>query len=327
MKNAKVIVKAYRGPRTGLSLLYEGVEIELARLGYHTSPSYAEGTCAFIAGLSGKYGLMRPIMPRKDRWVFALTGWCSDSLAWPEAYSRRLIPWIFDCWEPGFERCAAMLKRHKTKLAFFSSQDALGSISKLVPDLRAVWCPEACDPYLYDARIPLQDREIGIFEMGRRHERFHRALVDHSSCYPRPHLYQGSNERPGKRTGSFQDLCGVLSKSAIVVCFPKCMTHPREAGNVCTMTQRYLEAMASGCIIVGQSPRELVELFGFDPAIPVQWPDVGAQVEHMLRNLDQFQAHTNRCLRRLWQVGTFAARANLIDTEISRLKWSSLSCP
>jgi hypothetical protein len=37
------------------------------------------------------------------------------------------------------------------------------------------------------------------------------------------------------------------------------------------MTNRYLQSMASKCLIVGHAPKEMIELFGYNPVVEIDW--------------------------------------------------------
>ena len=56
-----------------------------------------------------------------------------------------------------------------------------------------------------------------------------------------------------------------LAPSKVSVCFPCNVTHPQRCGDTETMTQRYLQSMASKCLIIGHAPAEMTALFGLQP--------------------------------------------------------------
>jgi hypothetical protein len=78
------------------------------------------------------------------------------------------------------------------------------------------------------------------------------------------------------------------------------------------MTQRYLEGMAAGCLILGTAPKELIELFQYNPVIEVDWCDPLKQVEQVLASIDDYQSLVNRNFRQVSLKGDWKQRAILI---------------
>ncbi|WP_200382537.1 hypothetical protein [Thiococcus pfennigii] len=86
------------------------------------------------------------------------------------------------------------------------------------------------------------------------------------------------------------------------------------------MTQRYLEAIGSGCLIVGESPQEIIDLFGFDPVIPVDWKNPVKQLFNVLKSIESYQEHVDRCRLRFLEVGTFSSRVEKIHEELINIQ-------
>jgi hypothetical protein len=79
-----------------------------------------------------------------------------------------------------------------------------------------------------------------------------------------------------------------LGRSRISICFPKSITHSTQAGGISTMTHRYLESIASRCLILGIIPDEMRELFGYDPGITVNMNDPAGQIIEIIRNFHAY---------------------------------------
>ena len=56
-----------------------------------------------------------------------------------------------------------------------------------------------------------------------------------------------------------------LCNTKISICFASSITHPSRSTNVNTMPTLYVESMVTKCLIVGQIPNEMIELFNFLP--------------------------------------------------------------
>jgi hypothetical protein len=102
-----------------------------------------------------------------------------------------------------------------------------------------------------------------------------------------------------------QEMIDGLANTRISVCFPSSMTHPKRSGVVETLTYRYLESMASKCLVVGKCPKELVELFGYNPVIELENP---SQIMEILNQIQDYQCLVERNYHRLLEVGTARIR-------------------
>lgn len=249
--------------------------------------------------------------------VIAPMCWGFDSFAFPDAMWRTLIPWGFDCWGPEFPRWEATLRRQRVPLAFFSARNAAEHFARAIQGLETVWLPEACDPSRFTPATPLHERAIKVLELGRKFERVHEKIREPLRARGHRHVYS----LDGANTVLFAGLDALyagLGDTAIALCFPKSVTHPEKAGGVETMTQRYLEFIGSGTLAVGTSPREIVDLFGFDPVVALDEKDPAGQILAMLDDLPAWQAHADRARARLLEVGTFDARARTMLAHLAQ---------
>ena len=96
------------------------------------------------------------------------------------------------------------------------------------------------------------------------------------------YLYE--KEKGGIVFPSREEFVAGLARSKISICFPSSMTHPDRAGDVETMTTRYLQSMISKCLVLGHAPAEMVELFGYNPVVEMDMADPAGQIVEMLRD-------------------------------------------
>ena len=304
----RVVVMWDDTPATSLTLLQHGLQRELKLRGV---PAVHRGRLSLQRGVArvlGRARLIRPLFPRRGRRSVTVLSWASEARTFPDSYWREPVPWIFDCWEPQFAAWERLLIRHRVQTAFFSARQAAAYFSERIAGLRTHWLPEACRPELYAGQRPLIERECVVLELGRKWNRLHERIREPLARAGIRHLYSD----PGGGKMLFTDLSALISglgNSAIMLCFPRSTTHPAEAGRIETMTQRYLEGIASGCLIVGRAPRELVDLFGFDPVVPLRMDEPLQHLLEIIGQLPQFQEQVQRAHRRLLEVGTFAQRA------------------
>ena len=233
--------------------------------------------------------------------------WASDRDIFPLGFRFRIVPWVYDCWPAQWDRWETLLRRHGVRLAFFSSRRATQEFSRRLPGSSCVWIPEAVDPDRCDPSQRLRTRSIDILELGRRSERLHRRLEPALRGRGIRHAFQ----QPGapRMYPTQEVLRQALATTRLLVCLPKSTTHPEAAGGLETVTHRYFEGMASGCVLVGQCPDELRDLWGFDPVVPLDPSEPERTVLDVLERIEAHQALVDRNLRRLREVGTWRHRA------------------
>jgi hypothetical protein len=123
----------------------------------------------------------------------------------------------------------------------------------------------------------------------------------------------GMSVFPGK-TGFVEG----LGRSRISICFPCSETNPERAVTVETVTHRYFESIASKCLILGHAPKELIDLFGYNPVIEVAWGSEFEQIRSLLNNIATYQEFVERNYERLLEVGTWESRIAMILSEVRR---------
>jgi hypothetical protein len=274
---------------------------------------------AFARGL-GRYRVARQLVRIPGRAYLVVYCWGNDSKGFPFYLWREVIPWIYDCWPRDYHKWNALFRRHRTRLAFFSAKGSAEYFQKRRPEMTCIWIPEACSPEDYRPARPLSERSIHVLELGRKHSPFHSAVVPHLGRSGWKHMYS----KDGTRTMLFEgqdELIRALGDTAISVCFPRSITHPEASGGLETVTLRYFESIASGCLILGRAPAELVELFGYNPVIELDVEDAWGQVSALLGDLPSQQSLVDRNLRRLMEVGTYGSRAREILRVLRERGW------
>ncbi len=267
----------------------------------------------FFAKALSKLGLVWNVRCSSSDPVFVVFMGLSESRTFPFSYWTEIFPYCFDCWPNEYERWASFFKRHRVRLAFFSARQSAQHFAAELPGMQAVWLPEATNPLDYSASKSLADRDIDVLELGRKYDQFHFKIVDSLAAAGRRHLFE---KVKGKII--FPDRASLIEgmgRSKISICFPSSQTHPESSGSVETVTHRYFESMASKCLIVGHAPKELTDLFGYNPVIEVQWGSEFGQIEQLLNNLGSFEDLVERNYLRLLEVGTWTSRvAKILDT-------------
>jgi hypothetical protein len=105
-----------------------------------------------------------------------------------------------------------------------------------------------------------------------------------------------------------QDFIAGLAKTKISICVPSSVTHPERSGNIETMTIRYLQSMVSKCLIVGHAPKEMIDLFGYNPVIEIDFTNPVGQIESILNNYNSYTALIEKNYNEVIQHHTWQCR-------------------
>jgi hypothetical protein len=292
----------------GWTALPRGMRLALGRQGVPDIRRQTSGLGTKLAKFCGKYRLIRRLAPLGKRRLVTLS-WARDSTAFPDAYYSEMVPWIFDCWGPEWPEWEKLLRRHKVRLAFFTARTSLEHFTKVVPGLTGYWLPEAMELSLLYPGKPLAERSVHVLEMGRKLVAMHEKICEPLVKAGKKHVYDKSGAQAAGAVRGLDELYRTMGDSAIVICYPKTLTNAQGAGGVETVTQRYLETIGSGSLVVGYCPKELEELLGFDPTVKLSDTDPAGHMLDILANLPTYQAQVDRARARLNEVGSFDTRA------------------
>lgn len=253
----------------------------------------------------GRPAVIVPLMGKQDAFLF------------PWLYTRSIVPYIWDCIPAEYGKWATMFERLDIRCAAFSARTPAQHFAQLMPDRHFLWVPEAVELAPFDPSRPLHLRSTDVLEFGRRYGKFHAAVRDALATRSFRHRYE---RKPGEIIFPTRaDFVAGLADAKITICFPQSLTHPERFGNVETVTARFFESMASGCIIIGEAPAELVDLFGYDPVVPVDWTDPAGHICAMLDNIDSYAELTRRNLATMGAKGNWQGRMQTWLGELERL--------
>jgi hypothetical protein len=260
----------------------------------------------FTARVLRRLHLIRNVARLSRHAYFAPIMQVSEQRLVPQCYWAETIVYCFDCWPAAYDRWETFFRRQKMKVAFISARQSAERMRQRVPGLEAIWMPEGIELARYVPDKPPASRSIDVLELGRRWGEYHDKIRDH--CATRGYVHKYEKARGQWIFATEDDFYGGLADSKISVCFPSSITHSERAGDVETMTLRYLESIACRSLIVGHCPAELAELMGFDPVIRADMDDPGAQLDEILANVSAYEPLLDRNLQRLREVGTWDTR-------------------
>lgn len=212
--------------------------------------------------LLGKLGAVRNYRPFTRRRLVICAAGRPDYFAWPWSYFYEVIPVLWDCWPKYHDALVNFVRRNHVKMIFCTSSQTAEFVRNKCQGVKVIWLPEGIKVSAYPMGPKLIDRPVDVLELGRQNPSVHAALL---SVGEKIRLqYQ---KGPRLLFPDFDSLTLGLRSAKMIVCYPRCDTHPEHAGDVETMTQRYWECMLSGALIIGRAPKELIEFCGYNPVI------------------------------------------------------------
>jgi hypothetical protein len=243
-------------------------------------------------------GAVRAVV-RGHRACLVLLPYVSEYKLFPASYFSEIVPYCYDCWPAQYDYWLAMFRRHRVKVAFVSARQSAEHLAAHAPKTEIFWMPEACGIESYDPGKKLTARTIDVIEFGRKYRPFHSRVVELLQARGFRHCYEFL-EREALRQK--------MADSRISVCFPRLMTHADDTGGVETVTLRYFETMASGCLPLGRCPAELKDFFGYDPMIEADLEHPFEQLESLLQNIETYQPLVERNLATVRRLGSWQSR-------------------
>lgn len=206
----------------------------------------------------------------------------------PAAFlSKNNYIYMYDVW-PRFHRWIfPLLDFFSVTYVFFSSKQVFEDYKRKYPDnkCKAMWLPEALTIAEYQFKSP-ESRTIDVLEFGRNYAAYHELIAESLKMNDKKHVFKTPDMPvlfPGKAA-----FTAALADSRIVICVPSDISHPERAEYISTMTLRYLQAMASKCLIVGFLPSDMEEAFGYIPIVEI---DMERAAEQLIEILDDYDAY------------------------------------
>jgi len=194
-------------------------------------------------------------------------------------FSKENILYLFDAWPGTYDLIKKIIKTYNIKILFISSRESATRLQLLIPSITVKWCPEGIRNKIYRP-YDYQMKDIDVLQMGRKYDVWHDRVVKKLHHSGITYLYERVKGEIVFKTRD--EFVSGLGRSKISICFPKSVTHGSQCGGISTMTLRYLESIASKCLILGMIPDEMKELFGYNPGITVDMDDPAGQIVEIL---------------------------------------------
>lgn len=198
----------------------------------------------------------------------------------PDYARYEIIPFVWDCWPHYFEKMCQWIEKHQVRTAIFTSSQTAERIRQRFPAKNIMYCPEAVDTSLYNEGKLLTARNKEVFEYGRGSKQ----------SYSTEHFHE------------------LMTDAKITIALPRSMTHPKIAGDIETLTQRYWECMLSRMVMVGHAPKELVDLIGYNPVIELDREYSDEQIHDILSHIEDYQELVDKNREMALQKGDWTQR-------------------
>lgn len=199
-----------------------------------------------------------------------------------QAKSKSL--WMYDAWEPLFDEIEKTIRFYRLNHIFIASKQSVAYFNGLnIPNFKAYWVPEAVDVSKYEF-IDYQKRTIDVLQLGRKWNEYHNKIKTLENDFV--YTYE-------KKAGEIifktrEEFINGLANSKISICVPSNITHPERTGKISTLTNRYLQSMASKCLILGKLPYDMQFLFEYNPIIEIDEENPIEQIRSILKNYESY---------------------------------------
>lgn len=190
---------------------------------------------------------------------------------------HEIIPFLWDCWPKSDNRLVKWLIKHKVKTCIVTSSEAACRLRERIPNLNVLVVTEGINTVIYNEGKKLIDRDYDVYYYGRQ-KRIAYDVNNHKTLNV---IYDGNNDEFFYR----------LQNSKVTVAVPRCDVVPQyeHTGGQETLTQRYWECMLSRMVMVGRAPKELIELIGYDPVIPIDYENYSGQIKNIVAHIEDYQ--------------------------------------
>lgn len=225
-------------------------------------------------------------------------------------YARSRNVYIFDVWPDKHDEFEFFVNKFNIDNVFFPSLQMTEAFKKRKLQCNFYWIPEGVDPAQYRYR-EYGDKDIDVLQFGRKYNWYHEQIE--GPLYRSNKKYMYSQKEGGITFPARQEFIDGLARSKVSICVPCNITHPQRSGYISTMTNRYLQSMASKCLIVGILPSDMESIFGYNPVIEIDAKNPVQQLLHILEEYEKYIPLIEKNYQAVAEKHTWAHRWNEIE--------------
>ena len=261
-------------------------------------------------------GLCRLFQKRPKNYMAVLMG-PRFPKCFPHFFAKgQKAVYMFDAWPAYYNSIIRFTHDFHIDFLFVSSKQSAETINKLIGKNNVFWIPEGVDSDEYKF-YPTPEKNIDILSFGRNYQLFHEKIADTLLSQKINYKFSVEGKIAFADRESFID---GLARTKISVCFPTSITHSERAGEIETMTNRYLQSMASKCLVLGKAPEEMIVLFGYNPVVEVDMNNPDKQVIDILANFEKYTELIEKNFETVVKYHTWRNRWESVSTIISEHK-------
>lgn len=194
--------------------------------------------------------------------------------------------YIIDAWPKDHDKIIEFIHKNKIDYLFVSSIQASERLAKRTSKTKTYWIPEGVNYEEYRFYKPAE-KDIEVLAFGRKFDLYHELIKDKLEEKNIKYLYE--KEKGKIIFPSRNDFIDGLARTKISICVTSDITHPERSGDIETMNIRYLQSIVSKCLIVGHAPKEMIDLFGYNPVIEIEMHNPVGQLLTILDNFNNYQ--------------------------------------
>ena len=197
--------------------------------------------------------------------------------------ARRRYLYCFDAWPAWHDYFELIGRTLGIDGMFFSSLGATEAFRRRKVRFPVAWIPEGIHvpEYRY---LPYNRKDIDVLQFGRKYQWYHETIAGPLQQAGRFYLHDKGELVFPTRDKFIEG----MARTKVSICIPPNITNPSRAGSISTMTVRYLQSMASKCLIVGMMPDEMRKLFSYTPIVEI---DMARPVDQLLEVLDRYDEY------------------------------------
>jgi len=157
----------------------------------------------------------------------------------------------FDAWPETHKELRHFITKNQVNNLFVTSKQTAKRLQGLGMVCQVHYVPEGIRLSKFHP-LPIHEKHIDVLHLGRPYEEFHQKIVKGLADRGISYLYEhkaGTLIFPDENRFEHG-----IAQAKVSICVPASITHPQKTSGISTMTQRYLQNMASKCILVGICP-------------------------------------------------------------------------
>lgn len=224
--------------------------------------------------------------------------------------------WMYDAWEPLFDDIEKTIKQYNINLLFTASKQSAEYFNSLeIKKFRAEWIPEGVESENYRF-IDYNKRTTDILQLGRKWNEYHDSIESIENKF----VYKYEKQAGQIIFKTREEFLEGLANSKISICVPSNITHPERTGKISTLTNRYLQSMASRCLILGKLPHDMRFLFDYNPIIEIDEENPIEQINSILENFSSYIPLIEKNYEIVVKYHNWNERINQMENYISDIK-------